>query len=188
MTLNHACQSGRHRYADRGNDLYETPAVAIEALLRIEDLPGTVWEPCTGRGSIARVLQAAGYSVITSDIIAYDFALDFTADFLATTQAPPGVEAIITNPPYRIADQFVRHALSLCPTVIMLLRLAFLESVKRAPILDTGQLARVHVFARRLPMMHRDGWSGPRAASAIPFAWLIWDRNHNGPTTIDRIG
>ena len=36
-------------------------------------------------------------------------------------------------------------------------------------------------------MMHRRGWTGPRATSSIPFAWFCWDRNHKGPTTIDRI-
>ena len=79
------------------------------------------------------------------------------------------------------------HALELVPRVVMLLRLAFLESERRAPILDRGALARVHVFRNRLPMMHRAGWAGPRASSAIPFAWFVWDRDHQGPTTIDRI-
>ena len=54
-------------------------------------------------------------------------------------------------------------------------------------ILDGGLLARVHVFKNRLPMMHRAGWAGPQASSAIPFAWFVWDREHAGPTTIDRI-
>jgi hypothetical protein len=73
------------------------------------------------------------------------------------------------------------------PLVLMLLRLAFLESERRSPLLDGGHLARVHVFKRRLPMMHRDGWSGPRASSSVPFAWFVFDRGHHGPTMIDRI-
>ncbi len=108
-------------------------------------------------------------------------------DFLLERRAPDGIEAIVTNPPYKLADQFVAHALSLVPRVIMLLRLAFLESERRSPILDSGNLARVHVFKHRLPRMHRHGWTGPRATSSIPFAWFCWDRNHVGPTTIDRI-
>jgi hypothetical protein len=54
-------------------------------------------------------------------------------------------------------------------------------------ILEHRGLARVHVFRNRLPMMHRAGWTGPRASSAIPFGWFVWDRDHRGPTTIDRI-
>ena len=66
----------------------------------------------------------------------------------------------------------------LCPRVIMLLRLAFLESERRTDILDGGRLARVYVFRNRLPMMHRAGWQGRCAASAIAFAWFVWDTAH----------
>jgi hypothetical protein len=69
----------------------------------------------------------------------------------------------------------------------MLLRLGFLESARRSPLLDHGLLVRVHVFKERLPMMHRHNWEGPRASSAICFAWFVFDRNHRGPATIDRI-
>jgi hypothetical protein len=100
---------------------------------------------------------------------------------------PKSCECILTNPPFSLAEEFVEHALELCPHVIMLLRLAFLESERRSPILDTGTLARIHVFRQRLPMMHRDGWTGPKASSAMAFAWFVWDRGHTGPATISRV-
>ena len=53
--------------------------------------------------------------------------------------------------------------------------------------LDERPPARIHVFRNRLPMMHRHGWTGNKATSAIAFAWFIWDRSHRGPTTMDRI-
>jgi hypothetical protein len=187
MSLSHAAQSGQHRYAQRGLDLYETPVCATEALLRVELLPHVIWEPAAGRGAIVSVLRDAGYKIITSDIADYGDELDFTADFLMLTEAPAGVRAIVTNPPYKLATEFVAHALELVPQVVMLCRLAFLESAKRAPILDAGTLARVHLFKRRLPMMHRDGWQGPRASSAICFGWFVWSRDHSGPAIIDRI-
>lgn len=185
--INHAAQSGRHPFSARGDDCYSTPACAVEELLRVERLPQIIWEPAAGRGAIVAVLRNAGYTVITSDIVAYDFALDFVADFLVQTKARAGIEAVVTNPPFKIATKFVTHALELVPTVVMLCRLAFLESTKRTLILDAGTLARVHVFKRRLPMMHRDGWQGPRASSAIPFAWFVWSRDHKSATIIDRI-
>jgi hypothetical protein len=40
----------------------------------------------------------------------------------------------------------------------MLLRLAFLEGTGRSHLFDGGKLARVHVFANRIPMMHRASW------------------------------
>ena len=36
------------------------------------------------------------------------------------------------NPPFKLASEFVAHALDLSPKVIMLLRLAFLKSVHHA--------------------------------------------------------
>jgi hypothetical protein len=68
-----------------------------------------------------------------------------------------------------------------------LLRLAFYESERRCGILENRGLARVWVFRKRLPMMHRDGWEGPKGNSGMAFAWFIWDRSHTGPTTIERI-
>jgi hypothetical protein len=185
--LDHATQSGRHPHSERGLDLYETPPCAVEALLRVENISYWIWEPCAGRGAIVNVLRDHGHAVIASDVCKYDFPLHFYADFLDCSEAPPNVRTILTNPPFQIIDRFVAHALNLCPHLIVLARLAFLESVKRTAILEHRGLARVHVFRSRLPMMHRDGWRGPRASSSIPFAWFVWSRDHRGPTYIDRI-
>jgi hypothetical protein len=184
-----ACQTGRHSNAARGFDLYETPPIAVEELLAVENLPHRIWEPCAGRGAIANVLRDRGHAVVCSDLVPYDdFPLYFVGDFLLQTQPPVGCGAIVTNPPYQIVTEFARHALDLAPCVYMLLRLAFLESIRRTDILERRGLARVYVFRRRLPMMHRDGWNGPRASSAIPFAWFCWNRDHRGPIVVDRIG
>jgi hypothetical protein len=187
MPINHAANAGTHTLTDRRADLYETPPEAARALLRVETIPHCIWEPAAGRGAIVRVLRDVGHAAIASDIYDYGFPLHFVRDFLAEIKAPVGVEAIVTNPPYRDAQAFVEHALRLVPRVIMLLRLAFLESERRSLILDRGQLARVHVFRNRLPMMHRDSWAGPKASSAMAFAWFVWNRNHAGPTIINRI-
>jgi hypothetical protein len=177
-----------HSYEVRGqHDAYATPAVAVEALLKVERLPHRIYEPAAGDGAIVRVLRAAGHAVIASDIHDYGFRLHFRRDFLLETKAPAGIEAIVTNPPFRLAEEFVAHALELVPLAIFLLRLSFLESERRRPILDGGKLARVHVFRNRLPFLHRRGWQGPRATSAIPFAWFCWSRDHVGPAIISRI-
>jgi hypothetical protein len=186
--VDHSAQSGRAPLADRGDDLYETPPEATHALLAVESLPHHLWEPAAGRGAIVKVLRAAGHEVIASDLVDYGEPTHFARrDFLFDQSAPEKCEAIITNPPYKLATEFAAHALNLCPKVIMLLRLAFLESVRRNDILDSGQLARVHLFRQRLPMMHRDGWNGKRNSSAIPFAWFVWDTAHCGPTVLSRI-
>jgi len=186
MSLTHAANPGRHSILARKDDLYETPPEAVRALLRVESLPESIWEPACGPGSIVRILRANGHRVYATDLVDYGCPdSESGVDFLM--ERAPWDGAIVTNSPYKLADQFVAHALTLCPRVVMLLRLAFLESERRSPILENCGLARVHVFRKRLPMMHRHGWQGPRASSSIAFAWFVWDRDHRGKTELDRI-
>lgn len=178
-----------HSLKNRLNDVYETPPEATEGLLRAENLPGVIWEPCCGPGAIVRLLRASGRMVYATDLVDYQSPDQDESgwDFLMERQLPIGTEAIVMNPPFKNAGEFVEKAIDLCPKVYMLGRLAFLESDRRSAILDGGMLARVHVFRKRLPMMHRKGWDGPKAGSSMAFAWFVWDRNHAGPATIDRI-
>src|SRR5258705_1171990 len=116
-----------HTYAERGNDLYETPVGATQALLRVEKLPHTVWEPAAGRGAIVRVLRDAGHAVIASDICDYGFKLHFVGDFLTQTKMPTGTKVIVTNPPNRLmrrAAPLPAPALGPCPRVVALSPLA----------------------------------------------------------------
>jgi hypothetical protein len=178
-----------HPLADRGDDLYQTPPEAVGALIRVERLPARIWECCCGPGSIVRVLRDAGHQVVATDLVDWGCPdSESRVDFLMERQAPPGVEAIVTNPPYKLANEFVRHALDLVPRVFMLLRYAYMDGVGRADILESSGLRRVLVFANRLPMMHRHGWQGKKVdKSPTAFAWFCWDRNHRGPTIIRRI-
>ena len=127
----------RHPNSARGNDLYETPEVATLALLAVEPLPPTILEPACGRGAISKVLRSAGHTVIENDIVDYGQGQDSVQDFLNFKPARAGeIDAVVTNPPYRLAQHFVRHALTLCPRVFMLLRLTFYESERRKDVLD----------------------------------------------------
>jgi len=180
----------RAQLSARANDLYETPPVAVRALLRVEQIPHRIWEPACGPGSIVKELRDAGHEVLATDLVDYQspYQDESRFDFLLPFEMPPGIEAIVTNPPFKNAEAFVTRALSLCPRVIMLLRLAFLESERRRSILDEASLARVHVFRKRLPMMHRHGWNGQRVAnSGMAFAWFVWDREHSGPIELRRL-
>jgi hypothetical protein len=184
--LDHSCQVGRAPLDERRGDCYDTPAVAVHALLKVERLPFLIWEPACGTGNIVKVLREAGHDVVATDLNdrGCPDSLD-RIDFLLPCKFE--CQAIVTNPPFALAEKFVAAALERAPLVIMLLRLAFMESERRSYILDNGKLARIHVFAKRLPMMHREGWEGRKANSGMAFAWFIWDRMYSGPTTIDRI-
>jgi hypothetical protein len=184
--LDKAANAGRAPTRDHIDDCYDTDPVAIRALMKVERLPKIIWEPCCGTGNIVEVLRHAGHQVIATDLNARGCPDSSIRDFLKPAPLHR-CDAIVTNPPYALAEEFIRIGLERTPLVIVLLRLAFLESARRAPLLDTGLLARVHVFANRLPLMHRAGWTGNRASSAMCFAWFVFSRQHQGPATIDRI-
>jgi hypothetical protein len=72
--------------------------------------------------------------------------------------------------------------------VVVFANLRFLEADVRTDILERRGLARVLVFRDRLPMLHRDSWTGKRCKrNPAAFAWFIWVRGYQGPPTFHRI-
>ncbi len=172
--------AARAPFKDRGHDLYETPGCATRALLRTGELDwhsGAIWEPAAGRGAIVRELRAAGHAVVAQDLVAYpdaDPGILTPIDFQMESAPPAGVSVIISNPPYKSADGFIRHGLSLGLPFIALLRLQALEGAGRSDLMDR-HLRRVWAGIERLPMMHRANWQGRRTAfGGAPFAWFLF--------------
>jgi hypothetical protein len=189
--------NGRHTQEVRGPDLYPTPAALTNALLQVEDLPKTLWEPAAGMGHMTDALKASGHKVFSSDKHGYGTDGVFIQDFFDFKAAPQGARCIVTNPPFSIASDFVRHGLDLCEKVVIFARLAFLEASGRADIID-NKLSRVYPFVERCPLMHRwsdrgDGiyeeWSGKKSTSAMPMCWLVFERHHTASkeTVLKRI-
>jgi hypothetical protein len=169
-----------HPQGARGLDAYFTPVEAVLALLDKEpSIPKRVLEPAAGNGSIVRPLQAAGFDVVAQDICDYGLPGCTIADYLATPTLPMGpFDAVITNPPFKLAEQFARKAIREVPYTALLLRTNFVESVSRLPFFRCSPPTRIWVSSRRLPMMHRFGWDGPTATSNTCYAWFIWDRRY----------
>ena len=172
--------------SQRGDDLYQTPAECIRALMDVEPLPQRVWEPACGPGAICVELERAGHTVIDSDIRQHRKGQIAVCDFL-TVEKPPmeGFEAIITNPPFKTAEQFVHKALYFCPTVYMLLRLGFIEGLRWEERGLSAHLRHVWVFSPRPPRMHMEGWTGPKTdAAGFTVGWFCFQRNYLRTPTV----
>lgn len=179
----------------RGDDFYETPACVSHALLRAGEpllSPGAViWEPAAGCGAVSRVLAAAGFRVVSSDLIAYpdaDSGIRAPVDFLLELATPADVTVIVTNPPYLLVDAFVRHGLAFGLPVIILQPVPKVEGSARSDIVDR-HLRRMWVGIERPPMLHRGGWEGPRSRSTGgPYAWFAFTPDEQtGPIELRRI-
>jgi hypothetical protein len=55
MALDHSCQVQRAPLEEHRGDCYDTPPVAVAALLRVERLPHRIWEPACGTGNIVKI-------------------------------------------------------------------------------------------------------------------------------------
>ena len=177
-----AANSGRANVRP-STDFYPTPPSATRALLSVERFNSPIWEPACGDGSLSRELERIGLDVVSTDLYAHGYGT-YGVDFLRTDHLFAPV--IVTNPPFKHADAFVRHALSLRPErVVFLLRLAYLEGMRRSDILEGSGLARVHVFRNRVTMAPKG--VSIKNHSAIAFAWFVWERGYTGQPIISRI-
>ena len=166
------------------DDFYRTPAEGTEALLRVETFEGPIWEPACGDGAISKVLEAHGYEVMSTDLVDHGFGDVHGLDFLDSFCASDG--EIVTNPPFKLAEKFVRHALDIAPgKVAMLLKLTFLEGQKRHDFFKEHPPARVWVFSKRLTTWRGGPRPEGKSGGMIAFAWFIWERGYQGPTVLD---
>lgn len=173
-----------HHLKDRKDDLYETHPVATRTFLKhhADKIPDMVWECCAGRGAIVREIRQTGRTVIATDLNDHDGAdegIETAIDFFFELQ--PRASMIITNPPYKLANDFIRHALNLNCSFAGLMPLTYLSGANRSDILR--RCSACYAFIERLPMMHREGWIGKKIeSSAIPFAWFVFEPDFESDT------
>lgn len=132
------------------NDYYATSPKAVELLLEKETFSEKIWECASGEDHIAKVLRKHGHAVRCTDII------DRTGNTIVEDFLTSPVEwfgDIITNPPYKYAQEFVERALSKVQhgrKVAMYLKLTFLEGKKRQQLFNQRNLKTVYVIAGRM--------------------------------------
>jgi hypothetical protein len=171
-----------HRRADQEpNHFYPTPPEGTRALLAVESFDGAIWECACGAGDMSRELAAAGHDVVSTDLVDRGFG-QAGVDFLIERRllAPN----VVTNPPYKVGEQFVRHALSLgARKVAMLMRLHFLEGIGRAALFAEYPPARAWVFPWRLCITPGEVKNDRRGGS-IPYCWIVWEAGFAGKTEL----
>lgn len=161
-------------YERKERDLYETPAWVTEVLLpHIPKGIRAIWEPACGSGKMSRVLVAAGYDVHATDI---DQGQDFLDEDIV-----PGLrtEAVITNPPYEFALEFIDKALGISEYVAMLLRTDYDHAKTRARLFTSERFAKKIVLTKRIKW-----FEDSKGQPSFNHAWFIWHDAHKGPPTL----
>lgn len=168
------------------DDFFQTPPEATKALLANISVPKnvTLWESSCGLGAISKVLETyLPNKVLSTELNMNRYGIGGVDFFKAEKYIPKEPFWIITNPSYRIADDYIRQAFKYgADTVIMLLRTAYLESAKvREDILNNGHLLRVFLIKERLKM-YPEGYEGNKTqTSKYTHSWFIWNKNYVNP-------
>lgn len=171
--------SQRVEAADSPDD-FPTPPWATRALL--EHVIGTnelqtltCLEPACGAGHMAKVLKEYFGEVRCSD--AYDYGYAPVRDFLSYPYETNAVDWVITNPPFRLAEDFVHRSFDVARKgVAMLVRTVFLESVGRYNrLFKTNPPTKFAQFVERVPMVK--GRLDDKASTATGYAWLVWEHD-----------
>lgn len=166
------------------HDYYATSPEAVEELLKVEKFTKKVWECACGEGHISKVLEAHGYEVISTDLIDRGFGEGYV-DFLKTEKTNIPFD-IVTNPPYKFAKEFAEKAIEVIADgrkVAMLLKIQFLESVKRRELFDKHPPMKIYVFSKRIGCA-RNGDFGACSNRAMCFAWFVWQKGYTGDAVV----
>lgn len=189
-------------------DFFPTPPWAVRALCDVLDLKGgSVWEPACGRGHMAKALAERFNIVRATDV--HDYSMEpcihqvqtSVSDFLLPWAAPrtiqtQGVDWVITNPPFRLAAEFIDRGRNVARKgVAMLVRTSFLEGQERCtrlfrqfPPAAVYQFSeRVGMFSGRCVRVGSIDWIATAqkrlakseakpitAATATSYCWLVW--------------
>jgi hypothetical protein len=183
QNTSHAVMAQRIEAADSPDD-FPTPPWATRALCEFllpkTDLAGqTCLEPACGRGYMARPLAEYFANVEGADAYHYGFAP--VRDFLSYPYEAGSHDWVITNPPFRLAEEFVGRALTVARRgVAILARSVFLESSGRyEAIFSRSPPSAFAQFVERVPMVK--GRLDRKASTATGYAWLIWEKSYVGP-------
>lgn len=173
-------------YERRERDFYPTPAWVTYALGEKWSLPTEIWEPACGEGDMSRALTAMGHKVTSTDIEPAPDSGGKVFDFLKDQGIK--ARAIVTNPPFNLADQFIVRALAVTQSerglVAMLLPTDFDHAKKRVPLFSEHPK-----FACKIVLTKRIRWfeGRPEDKGKQPMgnhAWFVWDWKHSGPPVL----
>lgn len=162
------------------NDFYATQPIAAEWLIKLENLDDNIWECACGQGHLGKVFEEHGYNVLATDLIDRGYGQG-GVDFLKSDGLFIG--DIVTNPPYKYAQEFIEHALTLIPDgykVCMFLKVQFLEGKARRELYENCPPRTVYISSSRIQC----GRNGEFKGSMVAYAWYVWEKGYKGDTIL----
>ena len=171
----------------QGEDYYATDPKAAKLLLELETFSHNIWECACGAGHLSKIFEKAGYNVRSSDLVNRGYGKS-GVDFLSIDNTQ-WYGDIITNPPYKYAQEFIEKALQIIPgnnKVAMFLKIQFLEGRKRKNLFINHPPKTVYVSSSRLLCAKNAEFQKmiDGGGSAVAYAWYIWEKGFRGDTQL----
>lgn len=181
---------------DDSLDFFPTPAWPTRALCEhvlghIDLKKSNAWDPACGELHMVKPLQEYFRGVRSTDIFDYGVGAEFEQfDFLLEKKIT--ANWVITNPPFKLGDQFVQHALDLASDgVSMFVRTQFLEGGNRYKYLYSKRRpTTVAIFTERVPLFKGKVaqwqwvwdkkaciYKKKKASTATSYCWIVWNKS-----------
>lgn len=186
MTLESIYLTGSSEKNREIQDFYPTPPYATLKLLEKEKFFGSIYEPACGDGAISKILKDKypNQKIFSTDLINRGYGEKIDVDFLTYDYKKFKPDNIITNPPYKLAQEFIEKSLELAGyKVAMLLKLNFLEGQKRYELFKSTPLRSVYIFSKRLSF--DKGEEKGKGNGLLAYAWYVWEQEYVGSPVID---
>jgi hypothetical protein len=173
----HAVMAQRAEAPDSPDD-FPTPPWATRAFMEhviadcgpFEDQ--SCLEPACGAGHMSKVLKEYFGKVRSSD--AHEYGYGTVRNCLDVPYAANAVDWVITNPLFRLAEDFVHRSLIVARRgVAVLVRTVFIESVGRyRSLFEKTPPTICAQYTERVPMVRAR--LDRKASTATGYAWLVW--------------
>ena len=170
------------------NDYYATPPAIVRLLLDHEEFSREhpILEPAVGQArTIDKVLRERGFETTCFDVNGYG------AEQRCFFDISERHHTIVTNPPFKLHLEFVRHAKQVAThKIALLMPLNYATGFQRHSELwnDTEfPLSRVHVLTRGIDFQRSDPTSDRFKASQMYMAWYVFEMAHVGPPHLNWI-
>lgn len=159
-------------------DDFPTPPWAtralVEHIIRDPEISSqSCLEPACNRGFMSFVLEEYFGEVTSSDI--FDYGYGQVQEFLGGSYQEDSFDWVVTNPPFKMAEDFFFEARRVARVgVALLTRTVFIESVGRYNRLFSKYPPTYFAqFSERVPMVK--GRIDKKASTATGYSWLLWD-------------
>lgn len=181
------------RYVRDDLDFFVEPDWVVDLLFDNELFFGAIWDPACGSCTIERAGNRHGYEVWSSDIA--DRGQNRCGedqfgrhDFMSDEPYSIGWDDnLVFNPPFKLADAFIRRALEIAKhKVAALVQAKFLYSQVRHKLFTEHPPARIYHLSSRPSMPPGDLLLAGKVKATggkLDYCWVVWSKDHKGQTT-----